>query len=320
MPGPRKTKGKKARRADSPRLLALKEAIGLKEADWRELLPYLLDGFEDFEVENFYAPPFSLELRDVPEEWYEDPEALGYVALRVIKEGKPTLATAFARYFLTICDPGPGEPHGPPGVGLAWLYLSRKGIAPPIEPARLAELALFMPEDFFRGVGLDDLLPLSRLILQERHPLEAWDLHALIAAVAMARLHARAPFTLFDQLMSADWIAVDVKRELCRGLLHCADEVERLRRKAEVFHAAFHSPGEQLNVPRVYLDLMRGGVGAIPSRPGPTRREGIGRVARRTDQGCHLAVLLEGLSRVAEHDRGIRGSPRPPPFPLRAVG
>jgi hypothetical protein len=266
MPRPRKANDKKARGANSPGLLALKKAIGLDEADWRELLPYLRDGLEDFEVENFYTSPFSLELRDVPEEWYEDPEALGYVALLLIKEGKSALASAFARYFLTICDPGPGEPHGPPGVGLAWLYLSRKGIAPPIEPARLAELALFMPEDFFRDVGLDDLLPLSRLILQERHPLEAWDLHALIAAVGMARLHARAPFTLFDQLMSADWIADDVKRELCRGLLYCADEVERLRRKAEVFHAAFRTPGEQMSFPMVYLDLMRGGVG--PFHPG----------------------------------------------------
>jgi hypothetical protein len=127
----------------------------------------------------------------------------------------------------------------------------------------LAELALFMPEDFFRDVGLDDLLPLSRLILQERHPLEAWDLHALIAAVAMARLHARAPFALFDQLMSAEWIAGDVKRELCREILHCADEVERLHRKAKVFHTAFHSAGETMSVPTVYLDLKRGGVGAF---------------------------------------------------------
>ena len=69
MPGPRKAKGKKAGWADSPKLLALKEAIGLKEADWRELLPFLLDGFEDFEMENFYGSQFSLELRDVPEEW-----------------------------------------------------------------------------------------------------------------------------------------------------------------------------------------------------------------------------------------------------------
>jgi hypothetical protein len=54
-----------------------------------------------------------------------------------------------------------------------------------------------------------------------------------------------------------------VKRELCRGLLLCADEVERIRRKAEVFHAAFHSSGEVMNVPMVYLDLLRGGVGAF---------------------------------------------------------
>ncbi len=208
--------------------------------------------------------------RGSPEEWYRDPEALGYITLLVIKGVNPRLATAFARYFLTICDPGPGEPHGPPGVGLAWLYLSRKGIAPPIEPARLAELALFMPEDFFRDVGLDDLLPLSRLIMQERHPLEAWDLHALIAAVGMARLHARAPFTLFDQLMSADWLAVDVRRELCRGILSLSDAVDRLRQKAEVVHAALHlSPEGYETVPRVYMDLMRGGVG--PFHPGLRR-------------------------------------------------
>ena len=260
---PRKAKKGKARRARSPALRALQEAIGLTEADWRELRACLRDGLEDFQEENFYGPPISLEFEELPEEWYRDPDVLGYVTLRVIKDGKPSLATAFARYFLTICDPGPGEPHGPPGVGLAWLYLSRQGIAPPIEPGRLAELALFMPQEFFRDVGLDDLLPLSRLILENRHPLEAWDLHALIAAVAEARLHARAPFVLFDQLMSGDWIATDVKRELCRGILDCAVEAERLRQKAEEFHAAFHSPEGYLRFPRVYLELLRGGVGAF---------------------------------------------------------
>jgi hypothetical protein len=74
---PRKAKERRARGADSPKLLALKEAIGLKEADWRELLPYLRDGFEDFEEENFYAPAAQLQLRNVPKEWYEDPEPLG---------------------------------------------------------------------------------------------------------------------------------------------------------------------------------------------------------------------------------------------------
>ena len=261
---PRKAKEGKARRASSPMLAELKKALGLNEADWRELQPYLLDGFQEYEQEMFYAPADLLELRDVPEEWYRDPEALGYITLLVIKGVNPRLATAFARYFLTTCDPGPGEPHGPPGIGLAWLYLSRRSIAPPVEPARLAELALFIPQEFFQDVGLDDLLPLARLILENRQPLEAWDLNALIAAVAMARLHARALFDLFDQLMSADWLAVDVRRELCRGILSLSDAVDRLRQKAEVVHAALHlSPEGYETVPRVYMDLLRGGVGAF---------------------------------------------------------
>ncbi len=261
MVWPRKAKEGSTRRASSPALRAIQKTIGLTEADWRELRTYLRGGLEDFQEENFYGPPIPLGSEDLPEEWYRAPK-LGYVALRVIKEGKPSLATAFTRYFLTICDPGPGEPHGPPGVGLAWLYLSRQGIAPPIEPGRLAELALFMPQGFFRDVGLDDLLPLSRLVLENRHPLEAWDLHALIAVVAEARLHARAPFVLFDQLMSGDWIATDVKREFCRGVLFSIAEFERLRQKGAAFQAAFRSFETMSSYPSVYLDLMRGGVGA----------------------------------------------------------
>lgn len=191
MKWPTNVKKRKSRQASSPAFLALEKAVGLTAADWKELQPYVLDGLEDSQRDDFFTLPFPLEFRDLPEDWYSDPDALGFVTLRVIRGGNTRLATAFARYFLTICDPGPGEPYGPPGVGQAWLFLSRKGIAPPIEAARLAELAFFMPEDFFRDVDLDDLLPLSRLILENRHPLEAWDLHSLIAAVAEARLNAR---------------------------------------------------------------------------------------------------------------------------------
>ena len=46
------------------------------------------------------APETTLRLCDVPDDWFEDPEALGYVAVRVLTEGKATLATPVARSLL----------------------------------------------------------------------------------------------------------------------------------------------------------------------------------------------------------------------------
>src|SRR3954447_11153379 len=138
-----------AARADQPRpseaVRALREALGLGEADWQAFLWHARDGFADLERADCMAPETTLRLCDVPDDWFEDPEALGYVAVRVLTEGKATLATPVADHFLRICDPEPGSFHCRPGIGLAWLHLVREGRTPPLEPTRLAHLALHIP-------------------------------------------------------------------------------------------------------------------------------------------------------------------------------
>ena len=194
----------------------------------------------------------------MPAEWFEDPEALGYVAVRVLTEGEADLVTPVARHFLRVGVPEPGRFHGPPGIGLAWLHLARQGLDPPVAPARLIHLALHMPRDFLQGVSEDDLLPLGRLILEGRGAIEAWDLHALIAAVDRARISVRAPFRLFNDLMAADWVPREVKREFCRGLLACPPEAQRLKERAESLHASIHADPERvLRYPMMWLELIR---------------------------------------------------------------
>ena len=73
-------------------------------------------------------------------------------------------------------------------MGLAWLHLARHEVDPPVAPARLIHLALHTPEDFFQGVTEDDLLPFGPTDPGGPGAIEAWDLHALIAAVERARI------------------------------------------------------------------------------------------------------------------------------------
>jgi hypothetical protein len=253
---------KSAARADQPRpskaLRALREALGLDEADWQAFLRHARHGFADYEQANWIGPKSTLRLRDVPAEWFEDPEALGYVAVRVLTEGEAELLTPVARHLLRVCVPEPGSFHGPPGIGLAWLHLARRGLDPPIAPDRLIHLALHMPQDFFHAVAEEDLLPLGRLILEGRGAIEAWDLHALLAAVDRARISVRAPFRLFNDLMATDWIPAGMKREFCRGLLACPPEAQRLKERVEALHASIHADPERVHrYPMMWLELIR---------------------------------------------------------------
>ncbi|MBV8676929.1 MAG: hypothetical protein JO355_07140 [Planctomycetaceae bacterium] len=253
---------KSAAWADQPRpsraLRALREAFGLDDEDWQAFLRHARQGFADYEQVHWMAPKSTLRLRDVPAEWFEDPEALGYVAVRVLTEGETGLLTPVARHLLRVCDPEPGSFHGPPGIGLAWLHLARQGLDPPIAPDSLIHLALHIPKDFFHAVTEADLLPLGRLILEGRGAIAAWDLHALLAAVDRARISVRAPFRLFHDLMAEDWIAREVKREFCRGLLACPPEARRLKQRAEALHASIHADPERvLQYPMVWLELIR---------------------------------------------------------------
>jgi hypothetical protein len=250
-------------RGPSQAVRDLKKALGLAEPDWQEFLSHALVGFADFEWDWSINPKPAGRLEDVPPEWFRNSRPLGFVTIRVLNEGEEGLAVPVARHLLTICDPGADRVIGPPGIGLAWLTLARRGLDPPIEPTRLAYLALDIPEDFFQATPEASLPDLCRLILETRPLIEAWDLHALFMAVDRACIHDRAPFRLFDALMKADWIPRDVKQEFCRGLLACRAEAERLEKQREALRACLKDNDDQfLQTPRMYRELrdleMRG--------------------------------------------------------------
>jgi hypothetical protein len=89
----------------------------------------------------------------------------------------------------------------------------------------------------------------------------------VIAAVDRARIHVRAPFRLFNGLMTADWINADLKREFCRGLLGCAPEAERLRARRAALRSAMDADDEVFfRTPKAWLDLIDSGIGSrIPT-------------------------------------------------------
>jgi hypothetical protein len=234
----------------------LKKALGVVESDWQDYLSLALVGFADFERDRWINPKPALRIGDVPPEWFRDSRALGFVTIRVLKEGAECLAVPVAWHFLTICDPGADRVIGPPGIGLAWLTLARRGLDPPMEPRRLAHLAMDIPENFFQATPEADLPDLCRLILESQPLIEAWDIHALFMAVDRARIHDRAPFRLFDALLKADWIPRDVKQEFCRGLLACQAQEERLQKQRETLRACFEVDDDQFfQMPRMYREL-----------------------------------------------------------------
>jgi hypothetical protein len=249
-------------RADQPRpskaLRALRDALGLDEEDWQAYLRHALHGFAEYERAMWIDPKLRLRLRDVPAEWFEDPEALGYVAVRVLTKGKASLRTPVARHFLQVGTPEPRSFHGPLGIGLAWLHLARQGEDPPVTPASLIYMALQMPSDFFHSVAEEDLLPLGRLILEGRGAIEAWDVHALLAAVDRARISVHAPFRLFNELMATDWLTGELKREFCRGLLGCSREALRLKEHGKTLNASIDAdPNLFWEYPGIWTDLIQ---------------------------------------------------------------
>ena len=97
--------------ADQPRsskaLRALRESLGLDEEGWQAYLWHARHGLADFEQANFRDPKSTLQLRDVPAGWFSDPEALGYVVLRILTEGEADLIAPVTRHFLRVCAPSP---------------------------------------------------------------------------------------------------------------------------------------------------------------------------------------------------------------------
>jgi hypothetical protein len=263
MVSPKKPPARKDQPRPSAALSRLREALRLDDEDWQSYLWHARRGFSDFERANLGDSGSVLRLRDVPASWFENRNAIGYVALRVFKEGAASLGLPVAEHLLQICDPGPDYHSIIPGIGPAWLHLARAGLAPPIEPARLIHLALDMPKDFFHGVAEDDLPALCRLIMEGQRSIDAWDLHTAMAAVDAARIHVRAPFRLFENLMAVDWISAEAKREFCRGLLECRAETQRLEERRKAVITTFGTDFERLmQVPWVWRDLGNVGLGS----------------------------------------------------------
>jgi hypothetical protein len=258
-------------RRDQPRpsepLAVLRENLDLEDEDWEVFLRHARDGFVEYEKARSIYPDLSLRLQDVPDGWWEEPEPIGYVFLGVLQGENAELASRVAWYFLQISDPEVDYDLVPPGTGLAWLHRSRQGLVIPVEPAFLTRQALVDPSGFFHGICEDDALPLCRLILEGGKVIQAWDVHAVIAAVDRARIHVRAPFRLFNGLMAADWITTDVKREFCRGLLGCSPEAQQLREHRAVLWSAMKADDEVFfRTPKVWLDLSDSGIGSrIPT-------------------------------------------------------
>jgi hypothetical protein len=264
---PKAGKSSRSREARPPKALQrLRHALGLGPPDWEIFSRHLRNGFADYEHAQRFENDEPLDLRDAPAEWFQDPEPLAYVTLRVLREGEAALAVPVARFFLGICDPGPEALVSPPGIGAAWLQVTKAGVPVPIAAARLTFLAAQSPKQFFQGVEENDLPALSRLILEAQGPPEAWNLHVLLAAVERASIHVRAPFRLFHALMAADWLSVEVKREFCRGLLGCSPQVERFQERGAVLQKMLESDENWWGrFPLFWLEVARYGLGVMVS-------------------------------------------------------
>jgi hypothetical protein len=256
---------------DQPRpskaLSALRGALELDDEAWQSYLWHARRGFADFEKATRTGRHSPLQLRDVPPSWFEDPDALGYVAIRVLTEGEADLATPVAVHFLRDCLPKPGGFLMPPGIGLAWLHLARRGGDPPVAPERLSRLALRDPKGFFHAIAEDDVLALGRLVVEGRGAIDVRVLQALVAAVERAAIAERAPLRLFDNLVKADWISGQVKRQFCRALLAPAPDAAEVKKRAEALRDAIDAdPAGEFDFPLAELEFIRRDLGrSIPA-------------------------------------------------------
>jgi hypothetical protein len=232
--------------------------MGLESSLWQSLAWHVRNGFADFERANWPEYDKALDIEQAPAEWFQDPEALGYVTVRVIREGRAELATPAALFFLRFCDPLPERLLTPPGIGLASVYLIRAQGTCPVDDVQLARLALDTPEPFFHGVVEEELPDLCCTILRSEKNLEAWHLHGLILAIDRARIHARAPHKIFYSLLEQDLIPFDVKRACCRGILRCSPHFERLKRwSANIIQSSRSDSGHFEQTPTIWLELAR---------------------------------------------------------------
>jgi hypothetical protein len=230
--------------------------MGLESSLWRSLAWHVRNGFADFERANWPEYDRALGLERAPAEWFEDPEALGHVTVRVIRDGRIELATPAALFFLRFCDPLPQRLLTPPGIGLACVYLIRTQGECPLDPVQLARLALDSPQAFFYGVLEEELPDLCCTILSSEEKLEEWHLHALVLAIDRARINARAPHRIFHSLLKFESVSFEVRREFCRGILRCSPYFQRLQRwSARVNQSARSGADQSERIPQMWIEL-----------------------------------------------------------------
>ena len=147
-------------------LRALQQALGLQAEGWATFLRLIKAGLTAEEREEGLDGIPALRWNDLPTDWFRRPELFGYITIYTIRNGGAALAVPVARFFLEQCAAASESFDGPPGVGLAWLYLMHDGIPYPVKSARLEWLALEYPKDFFQNVTEEELFTLSRLLLE----------------------------------------------------------------------------------------------------------------------------------------------------------
>jgi hypothetical protein len=302
MARPKKATKRVDRPRDSRPVRELKEDLGLDEPAWQEFLRHALDGFTDFENAHDPGHDSRLRLSEVPTEWFEQLDPLGHVTLRVLREARQEIAVRVAYCFVQVGLPEPDDLYVPPGLGASWLYLARHEVECPVEPRDLARLALQLPQEFFSGVQDDDVIPLCRLVLQALEPIDVPDLHALLIAIATARRGDRAIFHLFKDIMRSDRISPKIKGELCRGVLECPEEINRMARWFEEGRLGFQSTGASASwlllltaSPAFYMlhdGLKRHAVAALVDHAGEPLRDVIDAYFLKTHGNMLAAISM----------------------------
>lgn len=191
----------------------LRDKLELDESDWQRFLTLAVAGFAEFELEYDRYGAYEnerLSLKNVPKEWFSDAEPFRFAARRIFRRGRANLHGAVARYFLGLLDELETDKPYPGGIGLAWLKLTEAGLGECVHPAAMAELAVWHNQEFLDYLKPDEFADVIRLWLTALEKPTAWDVAATLVAANRATRHNLHTFRLFDSLMAADWLAIDV--------------------------------------------------------------------------------------------------------------
>lgn len=239
----------------------LRDKLQFDESDWKRFLTLAVAGFAEFELEYDRDGMYEnerLSLKNVPKEWFSDAVPFSFAARRVFRRGRANLHGAVAQYFLGLLDELGTDQQYPGGIGLAWLKLTEAGLGECVNPAAMAELAVWNSEEFLDYLKPDEMADVIRLWLTALEKPTAWDVAATLVAANRAAnrgtRHNLHTFRLFDSLMAADWLASDVKTVLCRALLECSPQKDQFDTRVREIKQSLKS-GDWLDVPSLFISL-----------------------------------------------------------------